>query len=70
MLEHTACSDCGAAYDDDSFTADPSETFAYPLCDTVALDAEPVEDRVLHIHGRLPAATPFAALPEAPRLPA
>jgi hypothetical protein len=70
ILEHMVCSDCGAAFDDDLFAADPSETFVCPLCGTVALDAEPVEDRVLHIHCRLPATTPVAALPEAPRLSA
>lgn len=50
MLEHMVCSECGAVFDDDLFADDPSETIVCPLCGTVTLDAEPVEDRGLHIH--------------------
>jgi rubredoxin len=50
MLEHMVCSECGGVFDEDLFAEDPSETIVCPLCGTVALDAEPVEDRVLHIH--------------------
>ena len=50
MLEHMVCRDCGAVFNEDLFSEDPSETIVCPLCGTVALDAEPVEDRLLHIH--------------------
>ena len=66
MLEHMVCRECGEVFDEDLFAEDPSETIVCPLCGTVALDAEPVEDRVLHIHCRLPA----AAVAKAPRLSA
>jgi hypothetical protein len=49
-LERMICSECGAQFDDDLFSADPSATMVCPLCGTVALEAEPMEDRVLHIH--------------------
>jgi rubredoxin len=62
MLEHMVCSECGGVFDEDLFAEDPSETIVCPLCGTVALDAEPVEDRVLHIH------MAAAAGPRAPRL--
>lgn len=62
MLEHMVCSECGAVFDDDLFADDPSETIVCPLCGTVALDAEPVEDRVLHIHVAAAAAKPEAPL--------
>jgi len=55
---------------EDLFAADPSETIVCPLCGTVALDAGPVEDRVLRIHCRMPVAAPVEAEPEAPRLSA
>ena len=64
MLEHMVCSECGEVLDEDLFAEDPSETIVCPLCGMVALDAEPVEDRVLHIHCRLPP----AAVAKAPRL--
>jgi rubredoxin len=70
MLEHMVCSECGAVFDDELFAADPSEAFVCPLCGTVTLDAEPVEDRVLHIHCRMPARAAREAEPEAPRLSA
>ena len=66
VLEHMVCSECGAAFDGDLFSEDPAETFVCPLCGTVTLDAEPVEDRILHIHG---ATAPMEG-PEAPRLSA
>lgn len=50
MLERLICSECGAQFDDDLFGADPSATMVCPVCGTVALEAEPMEDRVLHIH--------------------
>ena len=56
MLEHMVCRDCGAVFNEDLFSEDPSETFICPLCGTVALDSAPVEDRALHIHCRMPAA--------------
>jgi rubredoxin len=49
-LERMICSECGAQFDDDLFSTDPSETMVCPLCGTVALEAEPMEDRGLHIH--------------------
>jgi len=52
------------------FAADPSEKIICPLHGTVALDAGPVEDRVLHIHCRMPVAAPVEVEPEAPRLSA
>ena len=70
MLEHMVCSECGAVFDEELFAEDPSEKFVCPLCGTVELDAEPVEDRVLHIHCRLPVVNPAEAVPEAPRLSA
>jgi len=63
MLEHLDCRECGAVFDEDLFSEDPSETIVCPLCGTVVLDAEPMEDRVLHIH--VAAAAP--AQPRAPR---
>jgi len=66
MLEHMVCRDCGAVFDEDLFSEDPSETIVFQLCGTVALDAQPVEDRVLHIH----MATTAPAEPQAPRLSA
>ena len=66
VLEHMVCSECGAVFDGDLFSEDPAETFVCPLCGTVTLDADPVEDRILHIHA---AAAP-AEGPEAPRLSA
>ena len=60
MLEHMVCDECGGVFDEDLFAEDPGETIVCPLCGTVAFDAEPVEDRVLHI--------PMAAAePRAPR---
>ncbi len=56
MLEHMVCRECGEVFNEDLFAEDPSETIVCPMCGTVALDAEPVEDRVLHIHCRMPAA--------------
>lgn len=50
MLEHMVCSECGEGFDEDLFAEDPSETIVCPLCGTVALDAQPVEDCILHIH--------------------
>jgi rubredoxin len=71
MLEHMVCSDCGAVFDEELFAEDPAETFVCPLCGTVALDAEPMEDRVLHIHCRIPAAAAARIVEaEAPRLSA
>jgi len=61
MLEHMVCNECGGVFDEDLFAEDPRETIVCPLCGTVALDAEPVEDGVLHI----PMAA--AAGPRAPR---
>jgi hypothetical protein len=66
VLEHMLCRECGAVFDGDLFAEDPSETFVCPLCGTVTLDAEPVEDRILHIHV---AATPHEG-PEAQGLTA
>ena len=67
MLEHMVCSECGAVFDEDLFAADPSEMFVCPLCGTVTLDAEPVEDRVLHLHC---AVRPQRAKSQEPRLTA
>jgi hypothetical protein len=50
MLEHMVCSECGEVFDDDLFAENPSDKFVCPMCGTVTLDAEPVEDRVLHVH--------------------
>jgi len=50
MLGHMVCSECGGVFDEDLFADDPSETIVCPLCGTVALDAEPAEDRALHVH--------------------
>jgi len=69
MLERMVCSECGEVFDDELFAEDPSETFVCPLCGTVALDAVPVEDRVLHLHCRLPA-TAAAGGSQATRLSA
>ncbi|HEY5388403.1 MAG TPA: hypothetical protein VIL79_10940 [Thermoleophilia bacterium] len=69
MLERMVCSECGKVFDDELFAEDPSETFVCPLCGTVALDAVPVEDRVLHLHCRLPA-TAAAGGSQATRLSA
>jgi NAD-dependent SIR2 family protein deacetylase len=66
MLEHMVCSECGEVFDEDRFAEDPSETIVCPICGTVALDAQPVEDCILHIHM---AATALAE-PQAPRLSA
>ena len=66
VLEHMVCSDCGAEFDADLFSEDPAETFVCPLCGAVTLDADPVEDRILHIH----AAATHQAEPEAPRFTA
>jgi rubredoxin len=66
MLEHMVCSECGEVFDEDLFAEDPSETIVCPLCGTVALDAQPVEDCILHIHM---AATALAES-RAPRLSA
>ncbi|MFA4966576.1 MAG: hypothetical protein WC709_13225 [Thermoleophilia bacterium] len=49
-LESLICSDCGAQFDDDLFTANPSATMVCPLCGTVTLTAEPLEDRALNVH--------------------
>jgi len=70
MLEHMVCSECGGVFDEDLFAGDPSETFICPLCGTLALDAEPVEDRVLHIHCRMPVAARGGMASGAPRLSA
>ena len=70
MLEHMVCSECGEVFDEELFAEDPSETFVCPLCGTVRLDAEPMEDRVLHLHCRLPAPASVEALRQAPRLSA
>ena len=35
MLEHMVCNECGAEFDGDLFSEDPSETFVCPLCGTV-----------------------------------
>jgi len=66
MLEHMVCSECGEVFDEDLFAEDPSETIVCPICGTVALDAQPVEDCILHIHM---AATALAES-RAPRLSA
>jgi hypothetical protein len=66
ILEHMVCRDCGEVFDEDLFAEDSGETIVCLLCGTVALDAEPVNDRVLHIH--MAAAT--RAEPRAPRLSA
>ena len=66
MLEHMVCRECGEVFDEDLFAEDPSETIVCPLCGTVALDAQPVEDCILHIHM---AATALAES-RAPRLSA
>ncbi len=66
VLEHMVCIECGAVFDGDLFAEDPSETFVCPMCGTVTLEAEPVEDLVLHIHPALAAPD----LPVAPRLSA
>jgi len=66
MLEHMVCSECGEVFAEDLFAEDPSETIVCPLCGTVALDAQPVEDCILHIHM---AATALAES-RAPRLSA
>jgi hypothetical protein len=58
-LELMMCSECGAEFDEDLFAGDPTASFICPLCGTLALDARPLEDRVLHLHA-------FAAPP--PRL--
>jgi hypothetical protein len=50
VLELMTCPECGAEFGDDLFAEDPVETFVCPLCGTVALEAVPVEDRILHIH--------------------
>jgi rubredoxin len=63
MLEHMVCRECGEVFDEDLFAEDPSETFVCPMCGTVTLDAEPVEDRVPHIH----TAETAPAEPRAPR---
>jgi hypothetical protein len=70
MLEHLVCRECGAAFDDDLFADDPSETFVCPLCGTVSLDAEPAEDRVMQLHRLVPAEAPGEVEREAPRLSA
>jgi len=70
MLEHMVCSECGGVFDEDLFAGDPSETFICPLCGTLALDAEPVEDLVLHIHCRMPVAARGGMASGAPRLSA
>jgi uncharacterized Zn finger protein (UPF0148 family) len=57
-LEHMVCSECGAVFDEDLFAEDPTETIVCPLCGTVALDAQPIEDRPLHVHATTPAAGP------------
>ena len=67
MLEHMVCRECGAVFSEDLFSEDPSETIVCPLCGTVVLDAEPVEDRVLHIRCRAPEAAPVEVEPQAPR---
>ena len=66
MLEHMVCRECGEVFDEDLFAGDPSETIVCPICGTVALDAQPVEDCILHIHM---AATALAES-RAPRLSA
>jgi rubredoxin len=66
MLEHMVCRECGEVFDEDLFAEDPSETIVCPLCGTIALDAQPVEDCILHIHM---AATALAES-RAPRLSA
>jgi Zn-finger nucleic acid-binding protein len=58
VLELMICPECGAEFGDDLFAVDPSETIVCPLCGTVALDAIPVEDRILHIHAFAPPAPP------------
>ena len=65
VLELMICSECGAEFGDDLFSEDPGETIVCPLCGTVALDAVPVEDRILHIH-----AVAHPAPPEEERLSA
>jgi transcription initiation factor TFIIIB Brf1 subunit/transcription initiation factor TFIIB len=66
MLEHMVCRECGAVFNEDLFSEDPSETIVCPLCGTVALDAEPIDDHALQIH--VAAAAP--AQLRAPRLSA
>ncbi len=66
MLEHMVCSECGEVFDEDLFAEDPSEMIVCPICGTVAFDAQPVEDCILHIHM---AATALAES-RAPRLSA
>ena len=61
MLEHMECRECGEVFDEELFANDPRETIVCPLCGTVALDAEPVEDHVLHIG--VPARTPAGPRP-------
>ena len=63
MLEHTVCSECGEVFGEDLSAGDFSETIVCPICGTVTLDAEPVEDRVPHIH----TAETAPAEPRAPR---
>ena len=70
MLEHMVCGECGEVFDEDLFAEDPSETSICPLCGTLALDAEPIEDRVPHIRCRMPVAARGEMAPEAPRLSA
>ncbi|MCX6371693.1 MAG: hypothetical protein NTX16_01200 [Actinobacteria bacterium] len=49
MLEHMVCRECAEVFGEELFAEDPRETIVCPLCGTVALHAEPVEDHVLHI---------------------
>jgi len=69
-LEHMVCGECGEVFDEDLFAEDHSETFMCPLCGTLALDAAPIEDRMLHIHYGMHVAARGVIAPEAPRLSA
>ncbi len=68
VLELMICPECGEEFGEDLFAEDPSETIICPMCGTVALDAVPVEDRILHIHAF--AAPPSPAWPDDERLSA
>ena len=66
VLEHTVCSECGEVFGEGLSVGDFRETIVCPICGTVAFDAQPVEDCILHIHM---AATALAES-RAPRLSA
>jgi hypothetical protein len=64
VLERMVCRECGAEFGADLFSEDPAETMVCPLCGTIILDAIPVEDALLHVHG------PGQAPPDQERLTA